>query len=461
MINKKSPFCLVLVTLLCVIVSSALIGCSKNDVLNNINNSIDEFINDEDNTSNNLLLNLPCVFINTQNSELPVNKVDYINCSFEITNTENENDAFAVTMKDSYGDKDSVGIRLRGNSTMGLAKKPYRIKFDKKQSFFGSEKNKNWVLLADYLDPSDMRNYVGLSLAEQFEYLDFTPSHHHVILYLNGQYQGVYLLTDHIDEKKGRTNVEEDFDAEVDTDFPFLLEMNSALFGMEGIEGVDWFKIDGFEPIEIKYPEADERDEAGVVYDYIHNYVEAVLTLLKNGNEPISVSFRAEPVVLSDLVDENSLMDFLLVNEIMGNWDAAVRSIKICKSKDGKLKFGPVWDFDNAAIPAGNGNTPLNVELDLEIADDLFTSYGAIWSNWLSINGNNERLYDRFMEKRDCILNVVDQMFEYYYYIAPAVLMDSVYWYGENGAKKFEEQYEFLKKYLTIRYGTLALLLKP
>ena len=84
MINKKSPFRLVLVTLLCVIVSSALIGCSKNDVLNNINNSIDEFINDEDNTSNNLLLNLPCVFINTQNSELPVNKVDYINCSFEL-----------------------------------------------------------------------------------------------------------------------------------------------------------------------------------------------------------------------------------------------------------------------------------------------------------------------------------------------------------------------------------------
>lgn len=404
------------------------------------------------------LSQFPCIYIETQNEAMPVNKKDYVNCSFKITNTENETDAFTVTMKENYGDKDSVGIRLRGNSTALYDKKPYRIKFDKKQSFFGSPKNKSWVLLADYLDPSAMRNYVGLSLAEKFENLDFTPSHHHVVLYINGVCRGLYLLTDQVDEKKGRTNVEEEFNAAVDTDFPFLVEMSND--ANSGIANVDYFTIKGFEPIEIKYPEADERDDGNVVYNYIHEYMNAVLTLLKNDNQPVTVSFRSEPVVLSDLVDEESLIDFLLVNEIMGNTDSGYKSIYMHKTANGKIKFGPVWDFDSCAIPEWTGK-PDQTQNDLSINNRTLALWGEVAEHWLSITGNQERLYNRFMEKRECILEVAAHMEEYYDYIAPVATVDADGWYGKNGAQKFEEQYTFLERFLLARYSKLATLLRP
>lgn len=408
-----------------------------------------------------MAFDLPYIYIETQDGKLPTNKVDYVNCSFTITNTENENHSFTVTMKDEYGDNDSVGIRLRGNSTMGYAKKPYRIKFDKKKSFFGSEKNKSWVLLADYLDPSDMRNYTAHELARKYENLDFVVSVHHVVLYINNVFKGVYLLTDQVDEKEGRTGVETDFDAETDIDFPFLIEMSHDA-NSGNVEGVDYFTIEGYEPIEIKYPEKEDRDSGGIVYNYIVNYMKAVCTLLDNGNTPIEVAFRGktETVDLNDLVDEDSLIDFLLVNEIMGNADSTWKSINMHKSKNGKLKFGPVWDFDAAAIPSWTG-TPAQATNDLSIANKTFTLGGVIAKRWLAIDGNKQRFYNRFMETRDYVLEIVKQLDEYRAYISEAGKADAKLWYGNSGETRFAEQYTFLRNYLIARYTTLETLLKP
>lgn len=400
---------------------------------------------------------LPYIYIKTQNS-LPTSLTDYANCSFEITNTEDEADAFSVSMKKKYGAKDSVGIRLRGNSTPYGDKKPYRLKFDQPQSFFGSTPNRSWSLLADYVDPALMRNYAGFELSALFENLAYTPWHRHVILYLNGKYQGVYLLTDVVDESPGRTAVATDFDAATDTDFPFLVEMSQDNTIGTGTYDVDFFTIDGFEPIEIKYPTVKERDPNGVVYKYIYDYMNAVLTLLKNGNQAVKVSFRSEPVTLGDLVDEASLMDYYLVNEIIGNWDASQKSIKIHKTKNGKLTFGPVWDFDTCAIPKWTGQ-PDEVSTDLSLADRRNVVGSPVPSKWLAIGDNRIKFYNRFMEKRDCIFDLVEKMQDYYAYIAPAARANANYWYGKNGEVKFEEQYQFLQDYLLLRYTKLESIL--
>ena len=151
---------------------------------------------------------LPIIEIFTQGNELPKDKENYVNCSFEISNCKNEEDNFSVEMKNSVDEDGSVGIRLRGNSTMQYDKKPYRIKFDKKQSFFGLEKNKNWVLLADYLDTSKIRNYAAFKIAQGFDALSFTPAPNHVVVYINGECKGLYLFCEQIDEKEGRAAVE-------------------------------------------------------------------------------------------------------------------------------------------------------------------------------------------------------------------------------------------------------------
>lgn len=102
-------------------------------------------------------------------------KINYTDMSFTISNS---NDDLTNV---------SGGIRLRGNSTRVFSEKPYRIKFDKKQSLFGLAKAKSWVLLADYLDSSGLHNYTALSLGGEMDGLSFTPTPNKVNVYLNGR----------------------------------------------------------------------------------------------------------------------------------------------------------------------------------------------------------------------------------------------------------------------------------
>lgn len=78
---------------------------------------------------------LPVISISTNDKPI-TNKTDYVNMSFELFNT--KDGEYDIEIPVQEGD---VGIRLRGNSTMGLPKKPYRIKFDTKPEMFGLEGN--------------------------------------------------------------------------------------------------------------------------------------------------------------------------------------------------------------------------------------------------------------------------------------------------------------------------------
>ena len=132
------------------------------------------------------------------------------------------------------------------------------------------------MLLAEYYDQSYIRNYTAFTLASEFDNLDFVPTSHHVALIINNEFKGLYLLCEQMDEKKGRANVDEDFDVSVDKEFPFLVEMDARAY-MEGVTGVDNFYVESVDNhVEIKFPEADERDATATndpVYDYIYEYI--------------------------------------------------------------------------------------------------------------------------------------------------------------------------------------------
>ena len=88
-------------------------------------------------------------------------------------------------------------------------KKAYKIKFDSKQKVLDMPKNKHWVLLANYFDKSLMRNYVGLSLGQSLENLDWTPHMRYVNVFMDGEYLGNYLLGEHIRLDENRVNIQE------------------------------------------------------------------------------------------------------------------------------------------------------------------------------------------------------------------------------------------------------------
>ena len=106
----------------------------------------------------------------------------------------------------------------RGNWTWnGFDKKPYKIKFDAKQSVLGMPKNKHWCLLAhadDYL--GFLKNTVGFMLSEQIG-LRWTPRFQPVELVMNGTYQGLYFLTEHVRIGANRVNITEQEDNATDS----------------------------------------------------------------------------------------------------------------------------------------------------------------------------------------------------------------------------------------------------
>lgn len=396
--------------------------------------------------------NLPVIEIKTQTGELPKTKTDYVNCSFKMFNTSNAEYDFAVDMKEKYGDKDSVGIRLRGNTTQSMPKKPFRIKFDKKKSLLGMTPNKSWVLLADYIDVSSIRNFatftIGKSIADTD---DFVPSANHVVVIVNEQYQGLYLLTDQVDENDGRTNVEPDEDiSPTSKEFPFLIEMDQNA-SSEGVTGIDNFYLDGhYFPIEIKYPEYEDRNipsgAEDVVFNYIKEYMNAVFTTLKTGGI-VNVSFRDNPVYFEDLVDVNSYLEYVLINELMCNRDNLWKSIYFYKSSDGLLHFGPLWDFDWSCGPGWNDSLPIT-ESPLAYTNE-FQNIPVSWSLNRPYLRNTEN-YSKFVNKWNEISSKIDNvdklLGEHYYLIKTPATYDGKLWY-KNG-EIFETQYSLIRIYI-------------
>lgn len=362
---------------------------------------------------------IPRIDIDTNGVKIK-SKEEYVDCTVSISGTEIEN----------Y----EAGIRGRGNSTWGLPKKPYRIKFDEKVSLFGEEKNKSWVLLALYGDYSAVKDKLAFTMADAIGTNSFVPSYHYVELYLNGKYNGLYLLTDQVDENSGRTGVKEKFSAD-DVEVPFLVELD-AYAPDEGVEGVDWFKIDG-SYFAIKYPEVDER-YTQEQFDYIKQYITDVDNACKEGNLE----------VLAQLVDIDSFIDYYLVQEVMGQAEINWKSVYMSKTKDGLMKMGPIWDFDWSAMGSSIGK-------HRDINKDRIEGYYSN-NNWFDRMIRNSPEFkvlvsDRFEEVKSTLLAVIDDAREEYSILKPYYLRNHLRWHWFRVWANQEEYYNEVLDWVTKR----------
>lgn len=389
--------------------------------------------------------NLPLIEIDIENNAFPTDKVNYLNCTFNMTNSDDDKENL------------SAKIRLRGNSTMYMPKKPFRIKFSEEQSLFGLTANKSWVLLADYIDQSCIRNYTAMSIANAIyknEIEDnkvFTPTGTHVTLVVNGNYQGVYLLCEQINENEGRTNVKiksKNIDPSTNN-VPFLVEMDHLALA-EGKIGENIIQFeDLWQPMEIKYPEYDDDKitDWDSVYDYIEEYIYAALYTLKNGGK-VEVSFSEIEVGFEDLVDEDSYLTYILINEIMGNRDNYWKSIYFYKTASGKMKFGPIWDFDWAA--SGNWTGAPYTEMTEKHAKGFtLIGIGSLQGCYLLNEERYNKLVAKFNEIKPLVSNIImNDLPNYFNVIKTAAKYDANYWYGDNGAYMFESQFASVRLFV-------------
>jgi spore coat protein CotH len=263
---------------------------------------------------------LPVLFIYTDNKEPIASKDNYVNGTIFFDGA-GEFENLTAPMR----------IKGRGNSTWSMPKKPYRIKFDEKQSMAGFPANKDWVLLANYADKTSLRTEVAFNISRNTS-LEYTPRTQHVEVFINDVYNGTYVLTEQLKIGKDRINV---------TDDGYLLEVDQ-LSRLD--EGDVYFTTDRI-LLNIKDPDVELNSER---YNWIRDFVIAAENAL------YGVNFKDPQNGYAKYIDVGSFVDWYLVNEITKNTDAIFYSSCYMNiTPGGKLKMGPVWDYD---LALGNVN---------------------------------------------------------------------------------------------------------
>jgi hypothetical protein len=261
---------------------------------------------------------LPIMYIT---SEAPiVSEEDYVNGTLKI-------DGNLVFTDGLYNG--NIQIRGRGHSTWYQPKKPYKIKLASKSSILGMPADKEWALLANYLDKGLMRNDVAYELSERVG-LAWTPRRRFVEVILNGEYEGNYLLCETVKVAPSRLNITTmDGTNPTDTTGGFEVECD------EHKDGTYLFYTPVNLPFVIKSPDV----VSDLQFNYVKNYFTNVEGMLQN-------KMYSDPEFQAT-IDADSFIEWFLVNEIMRNRDAVMySSVFFYKDKGGKLSMGPVWDFD-------------------------------------------------------------------------------------------------------------------
>ena len=255
-----------------------------------------------------------------------------------------------IRIIDEDGEEDlnaSTSIRGRGNTTWSYPKKPYALKLDKKAEVLGMPKHKRWVLLANWMDRTLIRNDVAFEIARRI--MEWAPRGRFVEVYLNGVLQGNYYLCEHIKVDENRVNVGK---LDEDSDFSdpetltggYILEFDE--YGQNDEPNFFWSKVidtDDGTPIAIKEPDEEViTSHTHPGFTYIQNYVYNIEDLLESDKDA-----HARWSEIEELIDVTSYIDYWFIHELTTNLEPnQPRSCYMYKKRGGKLYAGPIWDFD-------------------------------------------------------------------------------------------------------------------
>ncbi len=238
-------------------------------------------------------------------------------------------------------------IRGRGNSTWLEDKKPFKFRLEEAADLFAMGANEHWVLLAGAMDDSLMRNRLMGYIGDAFG-LAYTSKFVPVDLVVNGEYQGSYLLGEQV--RVGENRIEIDKIKKSETKEPgisggYLLSMSPTVKDADAGK----FTLASGLSFLIETPELDEYDESQqeamkAQKDYITAYLQQVEDAV------FGEGFRnAAGKSVGELMDLESAAKYWWMQAFSYNNDAfASTSTYLYKERNGKLYWGPLWDFDRS-----------------------------------------------------------------------------------------------------------------
>ena len=300
------------------------------------------------------LTNLPHVYINTFNGRSITSKTTMVLARM-----------WYVDEEDNVSFFDSLQVRVRGNSTADLPKKPYKLKFHEKVKLLGKghANTKKWTMLANHADKTLLRNALTSLMGERTT-LKFNPAAKFVDLTVNGRYQGNYQISDQVDVRKHRVDVvEQDYPLTEESNITggYLLEADGFCDFTAGQSG--FFTSKNHVAVRIHYPDEDEivRQQ----YLYIQRYVQNFENILN------SKTFTDPEAGYRPLVDSLSLADWYICTEVSANPDGFFSTYFYKDQDDDRLYWGPLWDYDiaynndNRTDRGGTSNTERQLMKDV------------------------------------------------------------------------------------------------
>ena len=389
-------------------------------------------------------INLPSIYITVNGAHIPDRSDpeyhDY--CPSELR--------YVDSLQDHVDNEGKV--RIRGTSSRWFKKKGYKIKFSEKVSIGGLPKSKKFNLLASYMDPTLMRDYLAMQISYDMNTLSsrYSPTIKPVKVYLDDVDQGIYYLIDDIGSGKDKINL---IDSEDTNKTTFLLEMDT-LAHQEGVEEVNYFVLgttdvfdydgDGYTDLEYKLDTPEEVTPTQ--FEFIESYITNCRNALVSKNLEL----------FNSLVDINAFIDFFILAEFFRNTDLAGRSTYLyLPDVDKKLIFGPSWDFDyTCSRPYQLGP---NQDYTLENATDRFTHYD-FWELFLDIEGVEELISNRYTRYLRPIINYELQEGQRYYNYFYSLIKDNAdMWYSEIDDREalLISNYQWTFSYFELRRGML------
>lgn len=282
---------------------------------------------------------MPVMYIRTKDNAPVVSKDVYVKGYYYLDNR----GIAGIESVASEELPDTLQIKGRGNYTWsGFEKKPYRLKLNNKTALLGLKKNKHFGLLAHADDRFGwMRNTMGFLLSKQMK-MAWTPEQQPVEVVLNGDYIGLYMLTELIRVDKNRVNIVEQSDQCTQSDSitgGWLVEIdNYREEGNVEITEPEFWPYHGartamFTPKTPEILSAEQRS-------YLTNAVQDIQNAI----------YSDKDTDFARLVNIEELAKFYLVQEIMSNCESFNGSCYLYKDMgaDEQWYFGPVWDFGNS-----------------------------------------------------------------------------------------------------------------
>ena len=388
------------------------------------------------------LTNLPVFYVNLQ---------DYHNWT-ELQGSKDDKHPATLRMEGNgmFDDlaEQTVEFRGRGNSTWNMPKKPYRFKMDKKASVCGLPKDKNFVLLANYIDCTLMRNAIAYWVAN---FLEMPYSNHAVPVKVifNGIDKGAYLLTEKIGIGGGSVDIDEntgilfELDSNYDEDFKFKYSKNGITL-----------------PVMVKDPDLTDIEfpEGYTTADQYFQAWKADFTEMADA--VITSNADAD---LSQYINLDALASFFVVQALACNNEVQhPKSFYIHKKALGKgevYQFGPIWDFDWAYTY--NGTTPENASPTRLLASSNGDYQGGSFIQALFRNNAFRTIYkqkwDYFVAEGYPLLK--KYMEDYAYNIEVQAINNGKLWPDDNSVSwkktvsslEFRSNYDKLKKWIEDR----------